>query len=332
MGTCQTASSLQSSDATRQASTELGAMMKCVAVKPAQKANPTGDPNFTVMQPFPAAISPEDADPFLMCDEFGPEVSKGLIEDPDKFSVGWHPHIGMDIMTYLTEGTGRHADSMGNRSEFQAPGFQWCSVGSGIEHAEGGGTPAGARQHGFQIWINVPQNRKKDDPRYGTEPPENIPVLKYPGVQARLLAGQLGEAHGPFKTVQEVLMVDLELDVGTVHEYSLPESLDSCMIYIYRGDGKVAGEQVPWRAVAQLDAAGPARQLLLEAGPQGMAALLFAGRRIREKIVWHGPFVMSSQTELRSAFVAYQSGNFPPKRVPWDYKRASAAPPGAQGA
>merc|ERR1719210_2866933 len=168
-------------------------MMRCLEVLGAQQTFPTGDPKFAVMQAFPAAIPAEQADPFFMCDEFGPAVSKGKEEDPDAFQVGWHPHIGMDILTYMREGRGRHADSLGNRGEFASPGFQWCSVGSGIMHAEGGGEPKGMTQHGFQIWVNVPSAHKNDDPCYGTEPPENIPLLQYEGVEARLIAGQVGE-------------------------------------------------------------------------------------------------------------------------------------------
>ena len=96
---------------------------------------------YKVMQAFPAGFTAEESDPFLMMDHFGPKLSKGKISDPDKFPVGWHPHRGMDIMTYLIEGVGRHADSLGNRGEFKSPGAQWISVGSGIEHAEGGGSP-----------------------------------------------------------------------------------------------------------------------------------------------------------------------------------------------
>ena len=74
--------------------------------------------------------------------------------NPDVFPVQWHPHRGFDLCTYLIKGTGRHADSLGNRNNFQSPGLQWCSTGSGIEHAEGGGTELGEEQEGFQLWIN----------------------------------------------------------------------------------------------------------------------------------------------------------------------------------
>lgn len=102
--------------------------MPILAVRKAQVEHPTGDPNFSVMQAFPSAFSAKESDPFLMCDSFGPVKSKGVQEDPDKFDVAWHPHRGMDILTYLVEGVGRHADSLGNRGNYASPGMQWISV------------------------------------------------------------------------------------------------------------------------------------------------------------------------------------------------------------
>ena len=102
--------------------------MRILAIRSAEIAHPTGDPNFAVNQAFPRPFTAEESDPFLMCDVFGPTVSKGIETNPDKFPVGWHPHRGMDLLTYLTEGVGRHADSMGNRETFQSPGMQWTSA------------------------------------------------------------------------------------------------------------------------------------------------------------------------------------------------------------
>ena len=120
-------------------------------VRAAEVTYPSGDPNFAVLQAFPSAFTAEEADPFLMCDDFGPERSKGKVTEPDSFPLGWHPHRGQDVLTYLTRGVGRHGDSMGNREEFNSPSMQWICAGSGIEHAEGGGTPKGEWQQGFQV-------------------------------------------------------------------------------------------------------------------------------------------------------------------------------------
>lgn len=112
-------------------------MLPILSIKAAQTTYPTGNKSFSVQQAFPAAFSETHTDPFLMCDFFGPSLSQGTETDPDSFPVRWHPHRGFDICTYLVEGIGRHADSLGNRGNFPSPGMQWIQTGSGIEHAEG---------------------------------------------------------------------------------------------------------------------------------------------------------------------------------------------------
>merc|ERR1719353_676927 len=107
---------------------------------------------------------------------------------------------------------GRHADSMGNRETFRSPGFQWLSVGSGIEHAEGGGTPLGERTHGFQIWLRMPIQRMEDDPRYGTVNPSEIPMVKLDKGLVRIIAGQLDNVVGPAQFAVTVQMLDVELE------------------------------------------------------------------------------------------------------------------------
>ena len=102
-------------------------LMAVLAVRQARVAFPTGDKNFKVLQAFPAAFTAEEADPFLMCDEFGPTASPGKESNPDSFPVDWHPHRGQDLLTYMIKGTGRHADSMGNRESFPSPGMQVCN-------------------------------------------------------------------------------------------------------------------------------------------------------------------------------------------------------------
>jgi hypothetical protein len=267
-----------------------------------------------------------------MCDEFGPEVSSGLLPK-GTFPVGWHPHMGMDIMTYLREGTGRHADSLGNVGDFASPGFQWISVGSGIEHAEGGGTPAGETMHGFQIWINVPARHKLDDPAYGTANPESIPRIDLGSTVGHglLLAGPHGGAVGPFQTKQSVQILDLELVSGADLAHQLPDGMDTCILYCYRGAATVNGAQaLSTKEAARLDASSSAARSLsltvaAEGGPCGV--LLFAGKRINEPIAWRGPFVMNTQKEITDAFAAYQNGKFPAKRVPWDYRAGETGPP-----
>jgi len=296
-----------------------------ISVKIAETTYPTGKKDFAVWQPFPSAFVENETDPFLMCDEFGPTLSTGIIEDPDTFQVDWHPHRGMDIVTYLRKGVGRHADSLGNRGIFQSPGMQWISVGSGIEHAEGGGTPANEYTHGFQIWVNVPSSKKMDDPRYGTEPPENIPILKTDGGSARILAGTVGSLQGPFKTVQSVQILDITININSHFFHQVPIELDTCIIYIFEGEGIIAGTSVKPGNVIKLDATlENARFITFKSTKEkSLSAMFFAGKRLNEPIKWHGPIVMNTQKEIDQALYEYRHGTFLRKRAPWNYRKFS---------
>ena len=148
----------------------------------------------------------------------------------------------------------------------------------------------------------------------------------------RLLAGQMGEQIGRFKTVQPVQMIDMELEAGKSLSHSIPEGMDTCIIYVYEGSGSIAGgSEIGAKTVALLDATSPAkRSFELVADSRGpLEAMLFAGKKLKEPIAWHGPIVMNTQAELRQTFEELRSGTFPPKRVPWDYKRAAARPTAA---
>eukprot|EP00401_Gymnodinium_catenatum_P079766 CAMPEP_0117477850 /NCGR_PEP_ID=MMETSP0784-20121206/11039_1 /TAXON_ID=39447 /ORGANISM="" /LENGTH=331 /DNA_ID=CAMNT_0005272173 /DNA_START=13 /DNA_END=1005 /DNA_ORIENTATION=+ len=218
-------------------------MMKIRYVRDARTAHPTGDPSFAVKQCMPGAVPEDESDPFLMCDEFGPTPSSGAHgDDSDEgFDVAWHPHHGMEILSYMIEGRGRHADSLGNRETFDSPGFQWLSVGSGIEHAEGGGTPLGQRVHGFQIWIRMPIERMEDDPRYGIVNPTEIPVVPLDAGLVRVIAGALGDVVGPAQYAVTVQILDVELEAGAEWVYECPGDMDNAMLYAFMGSSTVNG-------------------------------------------------------------------------------------------
>lgn len=294
--------------------------------------HPFGD-HRSVHQAFPAAIDTVDADPFLMCDYFNMIEQNGPAKHADDFPVNWHPHRGFDICSYLRSGTGRHGDSLGNRETFTTPGMQWMSTGSGVEHAEGGATAAGERVQGFQIWVNVPANEKMKPPRYGTVPTEKLPLVQLNDkVQARVLAGNLGEQQGPFETVQPVQMIDFEVAKGGEISFDVTVGLDTAMLYVYEGSLQINQETVvvPEGSVVLLDATRSAnRGIILQAendGGGGGKALLFAGTKLKQPIAWRGPIVMSTQQQVRDTLRELQTGQFPPVRVDWDYKRIAAKP------
>jgi redox-sensitive bicupin YhaK (pirin superfamily) len=265
-----------------------------------------------------------------MCDFFGPMESDGISTE-DEFPIGWHPHRGFDICTYLSEGIGRHADSMGNRETFSAPGMQWCSVGSGIEHAEGGGTPAGDNTTGFQIWVNVPASNKMDPPSYGTVPADRLPVVSLPnGVVARVLAGPLGDVAGPFKTKVDVQMIHWELPAGAELAHDIPATMDNAMAFVFRGDVTVpsGAAKIAAQQIGRFDAAdaGGARTIRLIGGFSGAGVMLFAGKMLKQPISWRGPIVMNTADQVAQAFAELRNGDFPPVRAPWNYKRLSDFP------
>jgi quercetin 2,3-dioxygenase len=185
--------------------------------------------------------------------------------------------------------------------------------------------------------------RKMDDPRYGTHPEKEIPLYshprKAPGAQVRVLAGpfQHGsfEARGPFKTVVDVQMLDVVLQPGAMFEHALPPAYDNCLVYAYGQRGimsKVGGTLIKPGSVARMDVpsrAEASRNLVLEAGQEGLRVMVFAGKMLKQPISWHGPFVMTTKAEIQSTITEYQRGTFLRKRAPWDYKRIATAPPGA---
>jgi quercetin 2,3-dioxygenase len=302
--------------------------MAVIAIRKSEITYPTGDRSFAVKQAFPAAVNETESDPFLMCDYFGPKVSEGRVAHPDHFPVGWHPHRGMDICTYMINGGGRHADSLGNREEFASPGLQWCSVGSGIEHAEGGGVPKGESMEGFQLWVNVPKTHKMKAPRYGTVPPTDLPLLNLSsGITARLIAGSLDGKSGPFATVQPMLITDIVMPPNSEISLSLASSFDTTIAYIYKGDGIANDNKAPLQSVALFDSKNSSqRGLSMSSGPSGASFMLFSGQKIKEPIAWHGPFVMNTQAEIKSTINEYQRGVFPPVRTPFDYKTLAEFP------
>jgi len=328
-------------------------MLRVLAVRAAQTTYPTGDKSFSVLQAFPAVFSAEDVSPMLMLDHFGPIVSTGE-KGEDNFDVPWHPHRGQDLLTcglararaplqtlaraktcppplprYMVAGNGRHADSMGNRSTFDSPGVQWISAGSGIEHAEGGGNAAGVTAEGFQMWFDVPAAKKMDAPRYGTHGSAELPLLPLGagGATARLLAGALGGAAGPFRTHASVFIADVTAPAGApAARLDVAAEHDACLVYAFAGAGSVNGAPLARGQVARLDAAaaGGARGLALEGGAGGLRALVLTGRSLGQPIAWHGPFVMTTDAEIRAAVDEYRRGTFLRVRAPWDYKSAAA--------
>lgn len=308
--------------------------MKILNIVKAGIAHPFGDER-AVLQAFPKGISEKVSDPFLMCDYFDMIQNEPPSDDPNDYPVNWHPHRGFSIASYFKTGTGRHADSLGNRETFATPGMQWMNTGSGVEHAEGGAMKPGERMQGFQIWINVRKENKLDDPEYGTVPPEDIPLIHVgTNAYARVLAGDVFGTTGPFRTKIPFQMADIEMKDGGELTFEVDTGMDTTLLYVYEGEGltHVNGNDqlVPAQSIVVLDASDPSTRTVHIKCADGMSKnaslMLFVGQKLREPIAWHGPIVMNTAEQIRETFTLMRTGKFPPKRVDWDYKDVNSRP------
>lgn len=221
----------------------------------------------------------------------------------------WHPHRGMDTVMYMKEGEGSHEDSMGNKGTLRSGDCQWMTAASGIEHNEATGHPGGAL-HGFQCWINLPKAHKMDPPSYADISAASIPTAEVaPGVVAKVIAGEVGALCAAVRPLVPVQYVDFMCQPGGAYTHALPAELRTCVVHVYKGSVLLgpAKRAVGAGQAALLSADGSA--LVFEAGPGGCGFLCLAGKPIGEPIVWHGPFVMNTQAEIKQCFADYQSGN-----------------------
>lgn len=244
----------------------------------------------------------KNLDPFLMLDEF-------KSDDKADYQAGFpmHPHRGFETVTYLLEGSFRHADNQGNTG-YLAPGsIQWMTAGRGIVHEEMPNQEDGP-VWGFQLWVNLPANQKMTEPRYQDVPPGDVPVLDLEGGQVKVLAGEFQGVHGPVEgVVTAPLYLDLRLNVESEQEIEIPGG-KSAFVYVYQGSVDIEGTYLAERHLGIL---GDGDVLGVRAsGPQGARLLVVAGDPIREPVVQYGPFVMNTVDEVQQAIVDFNEGRF----------------------
>ena len=262
-------------------------------------------------------------DPFLMFDDFRQD-------DPAKYLPGfpWHPHRGIETITYMIRGTAEHGDSMGNSGIIGPGEVQWMTAGGGVIHQE---MPKGAkdgRMGGFQLWANLPAAQKMIDPRYRDVKKADIPVVELPGgVTVRVICGAVGKTRGPVRDIvidPEYIDVSMPRRAELVHPTKPGHTV---VAYVIEGEGCFSGE-----APASSYEVEPASYFDLSGKPvQGDHAivlfgdgdrvkvttadspvrfLLMAGRPLGEPVAWRGPIVMNTQEELLRAFHEYRNGTF----------------------
>ncbi len=245
-------------------------------------------------------------DPFLMLDDF-----RG--DDPTLYRAGfpWHPHRGIETVTYMLEGEVDHADSLGNKGAIRAGDVQWMTAGSGIIHQEMPKGDERGRMGGFQLWANLPAARKMTDPQYRGFSAADIPVAEAGGARVRVVSGRVDEATGPVQGVAiDPELLDVSLDPGVT--WSHPTPVDhTYFAYLFEGDmlfGTVADIVSAGHGTLVLFTRGEA--LSGRAGGLGARFLLAGGRPLHEPIAWQGPIVMNTQEELATAWRELEADTF----------------------
>jgi redox-sensitive bicupin YhaK (pirin superfamily) len=262
-------------------------------------------------------------DPFLLLDDF-------RNENPSDYVAGfpWHPHRGIETITYVLAGTVDHGDSLGNRGSLGAGDVQWMTAGSGILHQEmPKGDPKG-RMHGFQLWANLPASLKMTDPRYQDVPAAEIPaVTDDDGTVARIVCGEFWGKTGPVEGVAaDPRYLDIWVPPGK--RKLLPvETTRHAFAYVFEGSGSFRDASEP--QAVRTDHVGPhgeeqtsltgnrslvlfdnGDEVVVTAGEEGIRFLLVSGKPLKEPVAWQGPIVMNTQDELRQAFAELRLGTF----------------------
>ena len=263
-------------------------------------------------------------DPFLMMDDF-----RG--DQPSDYRAGfpWHPHRGIETITYVLAGMVDHRDSLGNVGALGAGDVQWMTAGRGILHQEMPKGDARGRMHGFQLWANLPSSLKMTAPRYQDIPALEIPeVIDDDGTSVRVICGDFWGKAGPVDGIAaEPRYLDIFVPAGKRKTFKV-ETYRQAFAYIFEGDGIFASASEPFGVLHEKEVDGEelfvrekvgnrslvvfdsGDEVTVQAGEHGIRFLLVSGRPIREPVAWHGPIVMNTQEELRQAVRDLRDGTF----------------------
>jgi quercetin 2,3-dioxygenase len=249
---------------------------------------------------------PRSFDPFLLLDDFRSDV-------PDDYIKGfpWHPHRGIETITYMLYGNVEHGDSLGNGGMIGPGDVQWMTAGSGIIHQEMPKGDAVGRMGGFQLWANLPAAQKMMDPRYRDVKSNQIPlVTTKSGASIRIISGEIEGTNGPVRDIiidPEYLDVTLPIGVEFSH---LTKEDHTVLVYVIEGQAYFDPEkktQVVNRELVQFE---PGELVIASAPDVPTRFLLISGKPIGEPVAWYGPIVMNTQEELQIAFDEYNKGTF----------------------
>jgi redox-sensitive bicupin YhaK (pirin superfamily) len=267
---------------------------------------------------------PTELDPFLLFDDF-------RNDDPARYAKGfpWHPHRGIETITYVLAGEVDHGDSLGNTGTLGAGDVQWMTAGSGILHQEMPRGDARGRMHGFQLWANLPAAQKMCAPRYQDVKAADIPeVIDDDGTSARVITGSFWGARGPVDGIAaDPQYLDISVPPGQRKTLKV-DTWRRSFAYIFAGSGRFAEASAPTGILLEKEVAGrelhlrdlsgdrtlvrfgTGDEITVEAGPEGIRFLLVSGAPIGEPVAWHGPIVMNTRAELQEALRDLRTGRF----------------------
>ncbi|MDA3889126.1 MAG: pirin family protein [Allgaiera sp.] len=268
--------------------------------------------------------NPDQMDPFLLFDDF-------RNDRPEDFRAGfpWHPHRGIETITYVLSGTVDHGDSLGNEGSLGSGDVQWMTAGSGILHQEMPKGNAQGQMHGFQLWANLPSRLKMTAPRYqdvqGTDIPE---IIDDDGTRVKVVVGEFWGRRGPVDGIAaDPQYLDIFVPAGVKKTFPV-DTYRRAFAYVFEGAGafadasqpkgvllekEVMGQEVNIRDLSgnrTLIQFGTGDEVTVQAGPDGVRFLLVSGAPIQEPIAWHGPIVMNTQAELVQAVNELRNGTF----------------------
>ncbi|MGE3509971.1 MAG: pirin family protein [Vicinamibacterales bacterium] len=264
-----------------------------------------------------------DFDPFLLLDDF-------RNDNPADYLAGfpWHPHRGIETITYVLAGSVEHGDSLGNQGQLGAGDVQWMTAGSGILHQEMPRGDAQGRMHGFQLWANLPAAMKLTRPRYQDVAAADIPeVTDDDGTRVRVICGDFWGRRGPVEGVAaDPRYLDVSVPPGQRKRLAI-EMTSNAFAYVFAGSGTFRDASDPRGVVTEhvgdTESVSVSRvgnrslvlfdrgdEVVVQAGEEGIRFLLVSGRPIEEPVAWYGPIVMNTQAELQEAFAELRRGTF----------------------
>ncbi len=267
---------------------------------------------------------PRELDPFLLFDDFRNEKEEDFIQ-----GFPWHPHRGIETITYVLSGSVEHKDSLGNTGALNAGDVQWMTAGSGIMHQEMPKGNENGQMHGFQLWANLPASMKMTSPRYQDVQGNDVPtIVDDDGTSVRIVVGEFWGKKGPVDGIAaDPQYLDISVPAGVRKVFKV-DTYRNSFAYVFAGAGSFRDASTPVGILTEKEVNGEeihirdmsgdrtlvyfdsGDEIVVQAGEKGIRFLLISGKPIQEPVAWHGPIVMNTRQELMDAVDELNAGTF----------------------